>query len=124
MISRFERFSTIIAAISRCWHKIAADAMEEYGLTYEQASACVSYLDSIKNSLIWAAFIDTAKEDEIRVRLRSRFVTINDLAMNYEGGGHACACGATVHNKKEMKQLICEADELLGKYKSENEGWL
>ena len=32
MISRFERFSTIIAAISRCWHKIASDAMEEYGL--------------------------------------------------------------------------------------------
>ena len=32
--------------------------MEKYGLSFEQASACVSYMDSIKNSLIWIAFID------------------------------------------------------------------
>lgn len=32
MIDRFERFSFTIAEISRCWHKIATDAMEEYGL--------------------------------------------------------------------------------------------
>lgn len=32
MIDRFERFSLSIAEISRCWHKIASDAMEEYGL--------------------------------------------------------------------------------------------
>ena len=95
---------------------------KKFNLSLEDASASVSYLDSIKNSLIWLAFIDTG--DGIRVRLRSRFVTVNALAEKYGGGGHACACGATVHNKKEMKQLICEADELLGKYKSENEGWL
>lgn len=102
---------------------IDAPTMEKYGLSFEQASACVSYMDSIKNSLIWAAFIDTANGD-IRVRLRSRFVTINDLASRYEGGGHACAAGATVHSKKQMKELLAEADKLLGKYKEENEGWL
>lgn len=97
--------------------------MEKYGLSFEQASACVSYMDSIKNSLIWAAFIDSPNGD-IRVRLRSRFVTINDLAKCYEGGGHACAAGATVHSKKQMKELLAEADKLLGEYKAENEGWL
>ena len=95
---------------------------KKFNLSLEDASASVSYLDSIKDSLIWLAFIDT--NDGIRLRLRSRFVTVNALAEKYGGGGHACACGATVHNKKEMKQLISEADELLGKYKSENEGWL
>ena len=97
--------------------------MEEHNLSFEQASACVSYMDSIKNSLIWAAFIDSPNGD-IRVRLRSRFVTINDLAKCYEGGGHACAAGATVHSKEQMNELLAEADELLGKYKAENEGWL
>lgn len=97
--------------------------MEKHGLTFEQASACVSYMDSIKNSLIWVAFIDSDNGD-IRVRLRSRFVTINDLAKCYEGGGHACAAGATVHSKKQMKELLAEADKLLAQYKSENEGWL
>lgn len=32
MIDRFERFSIAITEIYRCWHKIASDEMEEYGL--------------------------------------------------------------------------------------------
>jgi phosphoesterase RecJ-like protein len=96
---------------------------KKFSLTSEQASASISYLDSIKGSLIWLAFIEGADGD-IRVRLRSRFVTVNTLAEKYGGGGHDCACGATVHSKKEAKALISEADELLKNYKSNNEGWL
>ena len=97
--------------------------MEKFGLSFEQASACVSYMDSIKNSLIWIAFIQSDNGD-IRVRLRSRFVTVSELASCYEGGGHACAAGATVHSKKQMKELLSEADKLLKDYKEANEGWL
>ena len=103
---------------------ITKDVMAEYGITYEQASASVSYMDSIKNSLIWLAFIDSDKGDEIRVRLRSRFVTVNQIAEKYEGGGHACASGATVHSKEQMEELIALADKALGEYKATNEGWL
>ena len=98
--------------------------MDRFGLTFEQASACVSYMDSIKNSLIWIALIDAEKPGDIRVRLRSRFVTINDLGKKYEGGGHACAAGATVHSTEQMQALIADADTLLGEYKNSNEGWL
>lgn len=98
--------------------------MEEYGISNEQASASVSYLDSIKGSLIWLAFIDSDKGDEIRVRLRSRFVTVNQIAEKYEGGGHACASGATVHSKEQMLELISEADNTLAEYKKTNKGWL
>lgn len=103
---------------------ISKETMAEYGLSFEQASACVSYLDSIKNSLIWLAFIDSDNSDEIRVRLRSRFVTINKLAEKYNGGGHACASGATVRDKSHMMELIADADKLLSEYKQTNEGWL
>lgn len=96
---------------------------KKFGLSNEQASACVSYMDSIKGSLIWLAFIENA-DGTVRVRLRSRFIEINKLAEKYGGGGHACACGATVSSKKEMKALIADADELLGRYKAENGGWL
>ena len=98
---------------------------KHFGLTSEQASNVISSLDSIRGSLIWLAFIDGKKgDDTIRVRLRSRFVTVNTLAEKYSGGGHDCAAGATVHSKKEMKALIAEADARLAKYKSENEGWI
>ena len=40
------------------------------------------------------------------------------------GGGHACAAGATLISKAEMKELISKADALLGEYKANNEGWL
>ena len=96
---------------------------KKFNLTSETAGTAVSFMDSIKGSLIWLAFIDNA-DGTTRVRLRSRFVTINEIAEKYHGGGHACASGATVHNKKEMKALIAEADAHLKQYKETNEGWL
>lgn len=104
--------------------RISREVMERFGLSYEQASACVSHLDSIKNSLIWVAFIDSDNSAEIRVRLRSRFVTINGLAEQYRGGGHACASGATVYNTDEIASLLADADKLLAEYKNTHEGWL
>ncbi len=96
---------------------------KKFRLSNEDASASVSYMEKIKNSLIWVAFIDT-EDGKIRVRLRSRYVEINDLAKKYHGGGHACAAGATVYSKKEMKTLLADADALLKEYKENHEGWL
>ena len=96
---------------------------KKFRLSNEDASACVSCMDSIKGSLIWIAFIE-GENCETRVRLRSRYVTISELAERYHGGGHACAAGATVYSKAEAKALLKEADELLREYKKNNEGWL
>ena len=96
---------------------------ERFDLSSEDASASVSYMDSIKDSLIWLAFIENG-DGSTRVRLRSRFVTVSPVAERYHGGGHACAAGATVYSKKEMAALIAEADALIKEYKENNEGWL
>ena len=96
---------------------------EKFGLSMEEASASVSFMDSIKDSLMWIAFIE-GPGDEIRVRLRSRFVTINEVAELWGGGGHDCAAGATLYNKRDMKKLLAQADERLKNYKENNEGWL
>ena len=96
---------------------------EKFNMNLEQASACVSYMDSIKDSLIWLAFIE-CDDGSIRVRLRSRFVTVSEIAEQYHGGGHACAAGATVYSIEEMKRLMRDADARLKDYKKNNEGWL
>ena len=96
---------------------------EHFKLNREQASESVSFMDKIKGSLIWLAFIENP-DATVRVRLRSRFVTVNELAEHYHGGGHACASGATVYSKEEMQSLIDEADALLASYKANNKGWL
>ena len=97
---------------------------KKFGLTSEQASACVSFMESIRGSLIWVAFIENTVNKHIRVRLRSRFVTVSEIAERYRGGGHACAAGATLHAKKEMKALLSECDARLKEYKENNEGWI
>ena len=102
---------------------ITSKIQEKLGLSLESASSCVSYMDSIKGSIIWVAFIDTP-DGNIRVRLRSRFVQISDIGERYRGGGHACAAGATLESKKEIKMILSELEERIIKYKQENEGWL
>ena len=96
---------------------------KKFLLSSEDASATVSLMEKIRGSLIWIAFIDNP-DGSIRVRLRSRFVTVSELAEKYHGGGHACASGATVYSKKEMRALLADADALLREYKKNNEGWL
>ena len=96
---------------------------ERLGMTSEEASAQVSLMDSIKGSLVWIAFIEN-KDGSIRVRLRSRFMTINKLGERYNGGGHECAAGATVYSREEKTKLLREADMLLKKYKETHNGWL
>lgn len=102
---------------------VDAAMQKKFDLSSEDASASVSLMDSIKGSLIWIAFIEN-KDKTIRVRLRSRFVKVNKIAEKYRGGGHDCACGATLHNKKELAALLADADALLKEYKENNKGWI
>lgn len=102
---------------------ISQEIQRKFSLSGEQASCSVGFMDKIKGSLIWLAFIENL-DGSTRVRLRSRFVTVNKLAEKYHGGGHAFASGATVYNPDEMQALIDDADALLGTYKSNNGGWL
>lgn len=101
---------------------VSKEMKETYGLTNESAGAVVSYLENIRGCLCWIAFIET--EENIRVRLRSRFAPINVIAEHYRGGGHACASGATVYDKEEVEALLKEADAHIQKYKETHEGWL
>ncbi len=121
----YEHMKVTENGVVHCY--ISRAVREKFGLTFEQACSAVGYMESIRNCLVWIAFIEAdpkGDDTEIRVRLRSRFVTISEVAEHYRGGGHACAAGATVKNRKEMRALIAEADERLGAFKENNEGWL
>jgi phosphoesterase RecJ-like protein len=104
---------------------VTAEMKERFGLSDEDASNTVSMMDQIRGCLCWLAFIDSAKDPgTIRVRLRSRFMTVNEIAERHNGGGHACASGATVYSLEEMQNLIAEADAAIKEYKETHEGWL
>lgn len=97
--------------------------MKKFNVSKEDAANLVNSLGSIKGCPIWVAFIDQMLEKdktkeldpakEIRCRLRSRGVEINNVALKYRGGGHLTAAGATIYSKKEMKSLLNDLDNLL-----------
>lgn len=105
------------------------ELMEKFNVSKEDAANLVNCLDSIRGSLIWVVFVDQMyphksgvnyDEDpgnEIRVRIRSRFVAINTVATHFRGGGHLMASGATIYSKEEMDQILNELDTLLKEYK-------
>ncbi len=106
-----------------CYFYVSNATQKRLGLSKEEASAGISAIENIKDSLIWIAFIENA-DKSIRVRLRSRFVTVNEIGEKYHGGGHACASGATVYDKEELESLIRDANARLKEYKENNGGWL
>ena len=59
-------------------------------------------------------------DNEIRVRIRSRYLPVVQIGEMFKGGGHANACGATVLNTKELKQLLEVADKTLKEFKEKN----
>lgn len=100
---------------------------EQFALSFEEASTAISFLDGIKGCLCWLAFIEAETPDgakNIRVRLRSRFMTINQVAEKYRGGGHANASGATLLQPEEIELLLADADAAVKEYKETHEGWL
>ena len=104
---------------------VSKEMQERFGLNFEAASNVISFLENIRGCLCWLAFIETDKpEDGIRVRLRSRFMTINQVAENHHGGGHAMAAGATVYSRDEMNVLIRQADAAVKQYKETHTGWM
>lgn len=107
------------------WLLVDRSMQEKFNLNMESASAAISSLSGIRGCLCWIAFIETGDEDgAIRVRLRSRFASINHIAEKYHGGGHACASGATVYSREEMQDLLQDADEYIKQYKENHDGWL
>ncbi len=100
---------------------VSRKTQSEFGLTVDQASDAVAYLEGIKDCIIWIGFIEN-ENGTVRVRLRSRFVKVNELAAKYSGGGHAFASGATLSGTGEVEKLLADADELCRRYKAENPG--
>ena len=107
-----------------CYIYIDRKMQKKFNLSREQASNAVSFLDGIRGCLAWIAFIENSNDNVTRVRMRSRFMTINKIAEQFRGGGHECAAGATIYNKKEAMALVEMTDKAIKEYKETHTGWL
>ena len=63
MIDRFERFSLAITEISRYWHKIASDEMEQYGLKGPHAIYLLT-MDRFNDGITAAQLSEVCEKDK------------------------------------------------------------
>ena len=84
--------------------KLTKSILEEFEIKPTETGQLVSILGDIEGIVAWVVFIE--EEEQIRVRLRSKGPTINELAAKYNGGGHPLASGATVTTWEEADEVI------------------
>ena len=85
--------------------------MEEYHLSVSEAGLDVNIFREIEDVKVW--FIALEGDGEIRVRLRSKEVVINDVAAIFDGGGHPLASGVRVKDMDMLDELIAKIEEKL-----------
>jgi len=94
--------------------KMTREVINKYGVTDEQAASLVNSLAGIQGYPVWALFIEYP--NEIRIRLRSNGPTINELANEFGGGGHAKAAGAKLNNWEELDGFAEKANQIATEY--------
>lgn len=79
-------------------------------LTAHQIRSNVSQFNTIKELEIWAVFTEKKENNIIEYdgSLRSKTISINEIAQRFNGGGHKNACGVKDLTKKQLDELIQE----------------
>ncbi|MBD8068962.1 DHH family phosphoesterase [Bacillus sp. PS06] len=93
--------------------KISKEILKQYHVNASDASQLVRILGNIEGIKAWVFFVE--EEDQIRVRLRSKGPTINQIAQKYGGGGHPLAAGASIYSWDEVDPLVEDLKELCQK---------
>ena len=100
--------------------KIEQDILDEYGVDAATASNMVNNLNYIIDMYSWAIFAYDKSNNNIRGSIRSRGPIVNEVASNYNGGGHIYASGVRVTSFNEVDSLIKDLDEVCKNYKIDN----
>lgn len=112
------RFITLLRTKIQIKGKLAyiilhQEDVEPYNLTLNKAREFVSELGGVKEFQIWCIFTEDYRiNDDVIYNgsLRSKIVTINEIASKFNGGGHKNACGVKKLTTSQIKELL---DDLL-----------
>lgn len=77
--------------------------------TFIVSRAMVNQMANLKGIHIWANFTED-DDGSILAELRSAKESIVHIARKYGGGGHALACGCTLHSFDEVDQVLQDLD--------------
>lgn len=108
-------YSNFVTTDGFIYLRMTRDIIEKYDVSDEQAASVVGLLGGIEGFPVWALFIEYP--GEVRIRLRSNGPTINKLANEYGGGGHAKASGCRLDSWDDLPKFIKDAEAVVKAYK-------
>ena len=80
--------------------------------TFTVSRGMVNTMADLKGISIWVNFTET--EQGVLCEIRSNKYNINPVAVNYGGGGHQKASGATVADHETAMSMLHDLDEIAG----------
>ena len=93
---------------------LTQEILKTYQVTDSETAAIVGAPGRIDTVNLWGIFVEQA-DGHYRVRLRSKFVPINGVAKEHDGGGHPLASGANSYSLEENEVIYQELKNLLKK---------
>lgn len=90
---------------------VSIEDREKYGVDEANAALQVNVFREVEEVKVWFMALET--ENDIRVRLRSKDVPINDVAQHFGGGGHKHASGVRFRRREDLQLLIEKLEEKL-----------
>lgn len=91
--------------------KITDEIISEFKVDAGTASNMVNDLNFIKELKVWAFSSYDEKLGLFKINIRSRGIVINEIASNFNGGGHKFASGARIKTEEEVNELFKALDE-------------
>jgi len=91
---------------------LTQETLKKYEVTDAETAAIVGAPGRIDTVSLWGIFVEQA-DGHYRVRLRSKFVPINEVAKEHDGGGHPLASGANSYSLEENELIYQKLKNLL-----------
>ena len=98
---------------------INQEKLDELDTDASTMTNIVNFLNYTEEMLVWVICAYDKNIENIRASIRSRGPVINDIAAQFNGGGHMCASGARLKNFDEVDAMIKELDKVCGEYNEE-----
>ena len=97
------------------YYVLDSKIQEELKITTERGKENVNLFSNIEGIHIWCSITEdpNPKEPCWRISIRSKGITINGVAAQFGGGGHAQASGAKIDTLDELPKFIAALDELI-----------
>lgn len=96
--------------------EITQDILDKYEVDAATAGNMVNDFNYIEGVYSWGIFSIDKQNNNVRGSIRSRGPIINDVATNYNGGGHIYACGVRLKDFDEVKLIINDLDKVCKEY--------